>query len=297
MDTHRLRSFLHVAELGSLSKAAQRLHVSQPALSRQIQLLEDEIGAQLFHRTGRGMTLTAAGRTLSTQGRDLLSQMDQLRRALADEAKQISGRVRIAIPPSLGVLLPAEVLKTLQDEHPQIEVQVIIALSGAVADALSRGQLDLGIVYASVSGAQLRTEVLYREVLWLVGPPQSKLRTNAPLTLRQALLHPMVLPTRRHGLRITAEEQASQRGLQLQVRSEIDGLRLLVELVNRGAGYSLLPKRAIEAELAEGRVTAAPIRSPQLKRTALLAIPSESAPNAAVQALAGVLRRKLKRSS
>ena len=291
MDTEKLRSFLHVAELGSLSKAAKRLHISQPALSRQVSLLEEEVSAQLFERTGRGMALTAAGRTLASRGRALLSQLEQLQQEVAAESAQISGAVRLAIPPSLGVLLPADVVQSVRKSHPQIDVQVIIALSGAVADGLSRGDLDLGVLYASVSSPQLQTEPLYKDVLWLVGPRKAKLKE--PVTLKQALLHPMILPTRRHGLRLLVEAQAAQRGLPVDVRAQIDGLRLLVELVVRGEGFSLSPRGAIEAELKAGRLTAAPVIRPKLQRTALLGRPAHRPITPAAQVLADAIKRRL----
>lgn len=240
------------------------------------------------------MALTPAGRLLESKGRPLLVQMDTLIGEIAVEGSQISGTVRLAIPPSLGVIIPADIVQAVQAQHPLINVQVIVALSGAVADGLSRGDLDLGVLYASVSRAQISTAVLYRESLWLVGPKKAKLRSSDPLTLAHVLAHPMILPTRRHGLRIVVEDQAAQRGLMVDVRAEIDGMRLLLELVARGAGFSLLPEGAVERELKAGRLTAAPVERPKLYRTALLGRPQHRPSTAATSVLKKVLEDRLK---
>ena len=105
MDIRQLRTFVHVAELGSFSKAADRLHIAQPALSRQIRLLESELKAALFIRHGRGVRLTDAGTLFLDRASGILRQIEQARADVAAEAGDVSGEVSIGVPPSVGIVL------------------------------------------------------------------------------------------------------------------------------------------------------------------------------------------------
>ena len=105
MDLKQLRTFMHVADLGSLSRAAERLHLSQPALSRQIKLLEEEVGEALLKRTGRGVEITEAGQVLAGRASRILSEMERLHADMADYKGRIRGQVVLGLPPSAGLFV------------------------------------------------------------------------------------------------------------------------------------------------------------------------------------------------
>lgn len=295
LDSHRLRSFLHVAELGSMSRAARRVNLSQPALSRHIALLESEVGVPLFERTGRGVRLTEAGRILAERAGPLLGELEQLASEVAARAHEVTGSVRVAVPPSVGVRVPAAIIERFRDLHPRVSLRVVVALSGAVHDGLLRGSLDLGILYQPVRSAALRTEPLWRESLLLVAPA-GQLDRDRPVRLRDALTGPLVLPGPRHGLRALVERYAARLDVTLEVPVEVDALQLSLVLIRRGVGRALLPERAVANELAHGRLSVAPIVEPDVERTTLLAWPRERLQSRAASALADVLRDEVRRS-
>lgn len=294
LDTHRLRSFLHVVELGSLSAAARRAHLSQPALSRHVQQLEEDMGVALFERTGRGMRVTDAGALLAERARPLLTQLEQLASEVAAQAEVVTGSVSLAVPPSVGMALPADVIEVFREAHPKVALRVVVALSGAIHDALVRGSLDLGILYQPVRSPAVRTEALWRESLWCVGGP-GEFEKGSALRLRGVLAEPLILPAPRHGLRAFVEGHAARLGAGVDVPVEADSLQLLLELVRRGAGRTLLPARAFADELAAGRLSAARVTHPALERKTLLAWSAERHMSRAGRALAEVVRGRARR--
>ena len=124
MNLEQLRAFVEVAQVGNFTRAAERLHLAQPSLSRQITTLEQDLGAELFHRARRGSTLTVAGESLLPLARRMLADADSVRRELAELAGLQRGRVRLGATPTLCVSLVAEVFTAFHAAHPAIELQI-----------------------------------------------------------------------------------------------------------------------------------------------------------------------------
>ncbi len=143
MDLKQLRTFLHVAETGSLSKAAKRLNVTQPALSRQIRLLEEDAGVALFVRTGRGVILSEAGEKLKPRARVLDEEMERLKMDMTAFAGTVRGEVRVGLPPSDGMVLAAPVVERFHQDYPQVKLHITQLLSGALQENLWDGRLDM----------------------------------------------------------------------------------------------------------------------------------------------------------
>lgn len=291
IQPHLLASFLRVVEEGTVGRAAVRVGVTQPALSRQIRQLEDTLAVRLFDRTGRGMRLTAAGATLVEHARKLLTDLDRLADAVRAQDARISGRVSFAIPPSLGAHVPADVAEICRHRYPDVELRVVVALTGAVYDNIISGRLDLGVVYHPVRSAHLQAEPLARETLGLVTRADEALSPGGP-SLEEALREPLVLPSERHGLRRVVAGYAAREGLHLDVAVEADSLVVLLELVRRGVGRTLLPRRALEADLQAGTLGWTPVLSPRLERTTALARRRGPA-SPAVLAVSGVFHEVL----
>jgi LysR family nitrogen assimilation transcriptional regulator len=290
LDSEALRDFMRVAETGSVSAAARQLHITQPALSRRIKLLEEELGEALFERTGRGVRVTEAGALLEAQARPLLRQLDRLAERIVSRRTAIAGTVRCAVPPSFGPHFPADLVQNCQRLYPDVNLQVQVALSGGVHDGLADGSLDLGVLYQPVRDKRLEAIELVRERLWLVGPRGAKLSEDEPVLFRDALALPMVLPARKHGLRALVEGYAAREGRRLEVQAQVDGLSVLVELVRRGVGYSLLPRRTVSSELRARKVSIAPIRRPTLRRVTALTWSRERPRSPAIVAVAEEIR-------
>ena len=147
MDIKQLRSFVHIAELGSLSRAAERLNLSQPALSRQVNLLEESLDTKLLERTGRGVKLTEAGQMLAERARVILTDLARLEADLSARSSQVTGHVHVGVPPSAGIVITGALIENLRDRYPDLNVTVAEDLTGDVQEALLSGRLDIGILH------------------------------------------------------------------------------------------------------------------------------------------------------
>lgn len=270
MDFKQLRTFLHVAELGSLTGAAERLGIAQPAIGRQIRLLEDDLGVRLFERHGRGMTPTAEGRILLERASAILRLVEDARAELAADRRAVRGAVSLGVPPTAGEVLSGRLVERFLRDYPEVTVRIVPAFSGYLLDMLQRGEIDLAVIYETGAAPQAPSEPLISETLFLIGARTSGLRRDRPEAFATLARRPMILPGPRHGLRVLLESRAREAGIGLGVAVEADALQTLKELVMRGLGYTVLPLAAVHAEISAGALCAAPLTGPAVSRTLTL---------------------------
>ena len=182
MDLRHLRTFLHVAELGSLSKAAERLHIAQPALGRQIKILEEELAQPLFVRHGRGMTLTASGQTLRERASSILRLVEDTRVEVSAARGAVRGSVSLGVPPTAGDVIAGPLVEAFVKRYPDVLVRIVPAFSGYLRDMLRWGDLDLAIMYETADVQQLRLDPLILEPLFLFGPATCGLSPETPVS-------------------------------------------------------------------------------------------------------------------
>ena len=167
MDIRQLRTFSCVAELGSLSKASDTLRVAQPALSRQIKLLEHELRAELFTRNGRGMVLTEAGRLLLARTAGIVRQIDQIRDDIQSSGGPPSGRVVLGLVPTVSCVISARLARRTVESYPGISLCIVESYSGHLIEWLHRGQMDLAVIYGpSVDLHLFRVSAVTRSWPW-----------------------------------------------------------------------------------------------------------------------------------
>lgn len=271
MDFKRLASFIRVAELGSLSRAADRMRIAQPALSRQMRMLEEEIGVPLLERHRRGMVLTEAGEELRSR---IVGPMRQLEHALQDirsQSSDVGGNVAFGMPPTASYVLAGPLARRVAANAGKISLRVVEGYAAHLIDWLHRGEIDAALLYGPATDFQLKAEEMLLEEVLLVGPPDSGLDPNVAQAFSELAHLPMVLPSRPHGLRILADGAAAKARVQLNVRFQADSFILLKDLVESGMGYSLLPLSAFNAEARAGRLSYAPIENPSVSRQLVLA--------------------------
>ncbi len=162
MDIRQLRTFRTVAELGSLSKAADRLRIAQPGLSRQIKLLEQELRVQLFVRNGRGMLLTAAGRMLLDRTQGLVRQIEQMRDDIQSAGGKPSGSVVLGLVPTVSAVLSGRLAARILAGFPDISLRIVESYGGHLVEWLHRGEMDLAITYgpATIFTSRLNPSVM-----------------------------------------------------------------------------------------------------------------------------------------
>lgn len=166
MNLNQLRTFIMVAECGSLSSASDRLRLAQPALSRQIKLLEYEIGFDLFTRSTRGMVLTERGACLLERISDLVKQLDNSIDDVRSMDNEPAGRVVLGCIPSATYMIAGRIAIRVAQELPQVSLRILEGYAGHQIDWLQRGEVDLALLYGPASDLHLRvTDVIFEELV------------------------------------------------------------------------------------------------------------------------------------
>ncbi|WP_138471292.1 LysR family transcriptional regulator [Poseidonocella sp. HB161398] len=287
MDLKRLQTFLAVAEAGSLSAAADRLRIAQPALSRQIRILEGEVGQTLFARSREGMALTAAGKLLQARVSGLLRQLEQGVEDVRSMEEAPQGKVAVGLVPSAAAVIGAELALAVHAAHPGIRLSLQQGYTSHLLGWLHRGEIDMALVYRS--GGQLPAEDMVREELLLVGPEGHPL-LEAPAEFAALDGQRMVLPSAENGLRLIVDQAAERAGIRFDVLAESAAFQLLLELVAKGMGLSILPRSAVAGMAAAGRFGWTGF-APPLHRDIQLVLPHGARRSRAVEAVLPILRR------
>ena len=247
MDLKQLEYFVRVAELGSFTRASQALDVAQPALSRQVRLLEVELRQNLLVRNGRGVTLTDAGALLLRHGRGILHQVARAQEELAGGRDGLAGRVALGLPPSVARALAVPLTRAFRQRMPQARLSITEGLSLAMQEALGAGRLDIAVLYNARPAAGLEIEPLMEEDLVLVQarPPGLAEDPRLQLPLAELAGLPLVIPSQPNAIRMQVEAELAALGLRPQVALEIDGVPAILELVAEGLGSAVLTRHAV----------------------------------------------------
>ena len=247
MDTQALAAFLEVADAASFTRAAERLHLSQPAISKRLKSLEDQIGQPLFDRVGRSVLLTDAGRALLPHARRVVQALEDGRRALSELSGSVSGRLSIGTSHHIGLHRLPPVLKRFVLEFPDVDLDLHFMDSEDACEAVLAGKLELGVVTLPLSPlTHLESTTVWPDPLAVVVAPSHPLAGQRKVQIEQLAKHPAVLPdedTYTHRI-IRAELEA--RGVTPRVRLATNYLETLKMLVAIGLGWSVLPVSMID---------------------------------------------------
>lgn len=272
MTLNQLKYFLSVADSGSFSKAAVLMAVAQPVLSRQMKALETELGVELFYRNGRGTVLSEAGKLLETHAKSAMESLEFARAEIMATRSVPKGRVVIAMPPSIGWVLTAALVRRCRAEYPDIHLHVVEGFSGHVTEWLSAGRIDIGIVYNAPRRPTLSTEPLFADELVLLGPADDPAGVGGTTVAASRLgTIPLILPARPHGLRVLFDDVLATLGLVAKIELEVDAMAATLSLVEQGAGYTILSETAAQHLLGAGRIRSWPIVDPVIPRQLVLA--------------------------
>ena len=283
MDVSQLQTLLHVAELGSLSKAAERLHIAQPALSRQIRMLESELGVALFERHGRGMVITPVGRDVLDHATRVLAELEAIRNVATEGHAPFTGTVSIGTTPTVGEIITVPLVKSIRETHPRLEVRFSSAYSGHILEWVQRGEIDLAVSYDPQPMRSLRIRPIMLESLMLVGASIRGGTFDNPVRFSDLANHAMILPSSRHGLRALVNDHARQVGIDLNVMVEADSFNALIDLVRSDLGVTVLPLAPIYPFVKSGDLCVTPIIDPEPTRKLVLAYPADRAVSAAAR--------------
>jgi LysR family nitrogen assimilation transcriptional regulator len=257
MNLKQLDYFVHVAELGSFSKAALVLDIAQPALSRQVRGLETELHESLFLRNGRGVALTDAGRRLFEHATAILQLVAHAREDLGASRDAPVGRVTVGLPPSMGRQLTLALIDRFKKQFPAARLVIVEGLSTHIVEWITTGRVDVGLAYNPQTQAGLEITPLLEEPLGLVSPAAKGRRGRAralPLPMQELSGYPLIVPERAHAMRRLLETQAALAGIRLDIAWEVSSIPSIIDLVCAGYGHAVLTPSGVAASARAGEL-------------------------------------------
>jgi DNA-binding transcriptional LysR family regulator len=282
VNLEQLRSFAEVARLGNFTRAAEHLHLAQPSLSRQIATLEQDLGADLFHRSRGGSSLTTAGESLLPLARRMLADAETVRRELDELAGLRRGRVRLGATPTLCISLVAEVLGAFHAAHPGIELHLSEHGSRRLLEELGAGELDLAIVTSSETAPPDRftlTPLLVEELVVISSAGMPPVTRGGSIALDEAGRLPQIVLSASYDLRGATDAAFRAAGLQPEVVLEGAEMDAVLRFVERGLGVAIVPAMVL---IDRPGLRGVRLEDSTLARTISLARPAGVAPTAAV---------------
>ena len=263
MDTRQLAAFCAVVERKSFSQAAERLGVTQPAVSLQIRSLELRLGRQLLDRSGRRVEPTEAGLRLYASAQRLLALEESLLEELSeDEEGALTGTLELGASTGPGGTVVPLLLSEFQELHPELRVRLIVSDTQTVVDRVADRELELGIVGAGRRHRGVVFEPFFRDEVVLACPPQHRF-AGKTITLEQLESQPLIVMQEGAGVRQVIEDELRRAGKRLRdldVRLELGLQESARSAVLAGHGVTFISRLAIEADLAAGRVATARVR-------------------------------------
>lgn len=277
MDLKQIEYFVRVAELGSFTRAALVLDVAQPALSRQVRLLEVELRQNLLIRNGRGAVPTEAGKLLLEHGRGILHQVQRAREELGRVRGALAGRVAVGLPPSITRVLAVPLTQAFRKQMPEATLALSEGLSTGMQESLASGRLDIAVLYNTPPSPEIDLTPLADEDLFLVqARAGSGRRAQAgAISLPELARQPLVIPTRPNAIRMQVEAALGHLGLRPTIAFEIDAVAAILALVADGAGGAVLTRNAVRTSGRADAFTMRPIGAPALRSHLSMAVSSQ----------------------
>ncbi|MES2264802.1 MAG: LysR substrate-binding domain-containing protein [Pseudomonadota bacterium] len=271
MELRQLRYFVAIVDHGSLSRAATVLHVAQPALTQQLRQLEEELGAQLLHRSAQGVLSTDAGTVFYEHAQAILKQVADAKSAVTQSATRPSGAVTLGLPHSISGALALPLLTAVRARYPEITLQLTEELTGNLAEQLKSGRVNLAILFDDGQLSPFTCMPLVEEELRFICRADSAWASGRErVSLADALALPLILPGPRHGVRPRIEAVARGAGLATANVIEINSIAILKSAILADMGATILPVAPVLAEIERGAMRALTIHSPAIARTVVL---------------------------
>lgn len=269
MNFNYLLTLITTVEKGTLSAAAAELHLTQPAVSKQLRVLEDFFGVRLLERRGREVRLTAAGRVCYRHARAMARHLEQAQRELAELTQLVRGRLLLGAGTTPGQYILPRLIGAFRREYPRVEVVLEIAGSQEVIRRLQEGEIDLGIVGAGSRIRSLRFSRFAEDELVLIMAPGHPLAGAEVVTLQELKGEPLVWREPASGTRRVVEERLQSAGFAIaseQIVMEVGSTEAIISAVEAELGISLVTRWAVEKNVKLGRLVAVTIQGLDLRR-------------------------------
>jgi len=262
MDFANLKAFISVAEHGSFSEASEHLYLTQPAISKRIAALEDELDTRLFDRIGRQVTLTEAGKALLPRVQKILLEVEDSRRVIKNLSGDVSGLLSIGTSHHIGLHRLPPVLRAFTREYPEVELDIHFMDSEEACRAVEHGDLEMGIVTLPLHhSVNLQTRLIWPDPMSVIVGKGHPLYKCKQLTLKQLSEHKAVLPARGTFTREIIEQAFDKHNVRVDISLSTNYLETIKMLVSVGLGWSVLPESMLDKD-----IRAIPTQGLKLKR-------------------------------
>jgi LysR family nitrogen assimilation transcriptional regulator len=270
MDINQLEAFVHVAELGSFTRAATILDMTQPALSRLVRQLEVELRQNLLVRNGRGVTVNEAGQLMLAHAKGILLQIERATDDLTQFRSEVGGHFNVGLTPSIAKVVTVELVRRIRERFPEATISVVEGLSKHLVEWLLMGRIDAAILYDTSNTPLIDKRTLFEEELFLIGRHGS---ATMPASVKLADIghYPLVIPGRMHAIRHIVETSAAEIGTKLTIALEVDAVTSILDLVCDDCGHAVLPLNAIRSDPQRRQFDVTPIVAPTIRSRLTLA--------------------------
>ncbi|CAM3681418.1 LysR substrate-binding domain-containing protein [Bordetella tumulicola] len=285
MELRQLRYFVKTVELGSLSRAAEAVHVAQSALSSQIARLEEELGCQLLSRSSRGAEPTEHGMQLYRRARAVLQQIEGMRDIGGGIGVEIRGKVTLGLPVSVAQTLATELFEALTKRCPHVLLRVIEYPSSYLAEQLLNHRIDVALLFAEDVPRGVDAQAMIKEDFYAIGVP-APAEGDFPLTALDGV--PLILAAQPNNVRAVLDRACYAAGLTLNVVVECSNPLTMLRLARSGVGATVLPLSALPDQASQSTLPTRLI-TPRLQRVLALCTAIEAPQEPALLALRGVL--------
>lgn len=252
MTLKHLRIFVAVYQEMNITRAAENLHMTQPAVTRSVQELESHYGIRLFERINHRLYQTKNGADFYARALHILESFDDLEREFHDRDE--FGSLRIGASITLGSFLLPKVIGQFQEAHPTMQVKATVSNTGIIQQAILNNTLDLAMVESSTSSEYISSKLLTKDHMQVIVPPQHPLLLQPTVTLKALSAYPLLLREKGSAARIFLEHVFAVHGLTLSPVWESASTQALINAAAAGLGISILPEKLVQAALADGLV-------------------------------------------
>lgn len=267
----QLEGFIETARRHNLSRAAEALHVTQPALTARLKSLEEELGSPLFDRSHRGMRLTAAGQAFLPYAERALAAMDEGRTLVAEHASGSAGLLSIGTAPAVGAYVLPGLLARYVRRLPAVRLAVQTGHSEEIVDAVARGELDIGLI-RELHHPGVQAHALYEDELILVVPPVHEFAHEPELDLARLADATLIMFDRASSYYDLTNATFRAAGVAPRGTIALDNIEAAKQMVRQGLGVALLPHTAVAADVARGTLREVGLRGVQRMRRRIIAV-------------------------
>ena len=256
MELKQLRYLLAIAELKSLTAAADKLNLTQPALGQQMRKLEADLGTQLIERHSRGVNLTESGLRLKTHAEDIIARVAHAEEDILRYCAIPSGCVRLGVTPSLGRVIVPQLLEVASDQFPDVSIQFTQGLTDQLDRLIGKRELDIAVTHSLIDNDYIETLPLYFETIFLIGHVDLIGSLEEPVSLDSVARVPIVLDETSQHVRNILDREITGTGIQLDDFIEIAAINIRRELVAQGRRCVFAPRALFVSEIDAGSVVA-----------------------------------------